>query len=383
MVKNMSASRRGASSAVLILILVAGLIGGALISSYILMRRITTLENDISNLESEVSQISGNQTVYNQNVTIYQNATALSELYAHVKDSVVLISGTTSSGTVQGSGFIYNYTGSMVIVTNNHVVHGATGISVTFSDGDGFAASVNGTDPYADLAVLTVSGTSPSDFKPLQIVRSDTLKVGDPVVAIGAPFGLVGSLTSRLVSALGRTISEQEYTGGFAIANIIQTSTAINPGNSGGPLLNFNGNVVGITAAIVANSQGLGFAVPSNAIINEIFSLVTTGSYNGHPYVGVSGGDMDFNQAQSMHASVTYGWRIGQVTSGGPAAGAGVHIDDIIIGINGTRITNGDEMSSYLEEKAVAGQTVVLNISRGGQTLNLTLVLGTRPPPPA
>jgi len=362
---------------------VAGLIVGGIVSSYIFLRKINNLEYEISNLENQVSQISGNQTIYNQTLTIYQNATALSEIYARVKDSVVLIRGVTSGGIVQGSGFIYNFSGSMVVVTNNHVVHGTTSVSVTFSDGNGYAAVVNGTDPYADLAVLSVVGAPKDEFKPLEIVSSSALEVGNPVLAIGNPYGLVGSMTTGVISALGRTISEEEFTGGFTVANIIQTSAPINPGNSGGPLLNFDGKVVGITTAIVADSQGLGFAVPSNTISKEIFGLIKFGTYDGHSYLGVRGTDMDYETAQKMHMNVTYGWRVSEVVTGGPSANAGVLVDDVIVAINGARVRNGDEMSSYLEEKTLPGETAIVRVARGNQVLDLSVVLGKRPPPPA
>jgi len=203
-------SREGTSAAIIVLVLVIGLIIGGLAASYVFMRKINSLEGEISNLASQISHISGNQTIYNQTITIFQNETALAEMYMKLKGSVVLIQGETSSGTVQGSGFVYNLTGSMVIVTNNHVVSGTTSLSVTFSNGNGYAAHVNGTDPYADLAVVSVAAAPPEEFKPLLIASSSTLKVGDPVMALGAPYGLVGSMTTGVVSALGRTITEEE-----------------------------------------------------------------------------------------------------------------------------------------------------------------------------
>jgi S1-C subfamily serine protease len=373
----------GSSATILLLIFVAGLIVGGIATSYILLRTINNLQDEIANLQNRVSQISGNQTNYYQNITIYQNTTALSEIYKKVKDSVVLIRGVTNSETVQGSGFIYNFTGSMVIITNNHVVHGTTKVSVTFSDGNGYSATVNGTDPYADLAVLSVANASTAEFKPLEVVSSSTLEVGNPVLAIGNPYGLIGSMTTGVISALGRTISEEQYTGGFAVANIIQTSAPINPGNSGGPLLNYEGKVIGITTAIVADSQGLGFAVPSNTIQKEIFGLIKFGTYDGHSYLGVKGEDMDYETAQSIHTSVTYGWKVDELVSGGPAAKAGVQVNDVIVAINGTPVRSGDEMSSYLEEKTLPGENVSLTIVRGNQTLQVSLILGKRPPPPA
>lgn len=374
--------RAGTSFAVVALMLVAGLLIGGLVTSYVLMRRINDLQTDLGNLSSQLSHLSGNQTLYNQTITIYQNETSLADMYRKTKDSVVLISGKTATGSVQGSGFVYNLTGSMVVVTNNHVVDGTTSLSVAFADGNGYSAVVNGTDPYSDLAVLTVLGVSQTEFKPLIVVNSSTLQVGDPVIAIGAPYGLVGSMSTGVVSALGRTITEDQYTGGFAIANIIQTSTPINPGNSGGPLLNFDGKVVGITAAIIENSQGLGFAVPSNTILREIAALVATGSYTGHSYLGVRGVDMDYFHAQDLSVNVTYGWAISEIVAGGPAANAGVQVNDVLVGINNFKIRSSDEMSSYLEEKTLPGQTITINLVRNNSPLNLSLTLGQRPPPP-
>ena len=368
------------STSVMALVLVAGLLIGGLVTSFIFYMEIDGLNKEISGLKSQVSNLWGQQNYTVQNITLYQNGTALRQLYDSVKDSIVLVHGTVSNGSVQGSGFVYNFTNTMVVITNNHVVHGTTSVSVTFSNGNGYAANVTGTDPYADLAVLTVDAPA-SEFLPLEIVGSSMLRVGDPVVAIGNPYGLVGSLTTGVVSALGRTISEEEYIGAYSIANIIQTSTPINPGNSGGPLLNFDGNVIGITTAIVADSQGLGFAVPSNTILKEIYGLVVNRGYEAHSYLGVSGSDMNYERAQDLEVNVTYGWWIASVVSGGPAATAGLRSNDVIVGINGTRMRNGDEMLSFLEEYTLPNQNVTLRIVRGTQVLDIQVHLGQRPPP--
>jgi S1-C subfamily serine protease len=368
------------STSVMALVLVAGLLIGGLVTSFIFYMEIDGLNKEISGLKSQVSNLWGQQNYTVQNITLYQNGTALRQLYDSVKDSIVLVHGTVSNGSVQGSGFVYNFTNTMVVITNNHVVHGTTSVSVTFSNGNSYAANVTGTDPYADLAVLTVNAPA-SEFLPLEIVGSSMLRVGDPVVAIGNPYGLVGSLTTGVVSALGRTISEEEYIGAYSIANIIQTSTPINPGNSGGPLLNFDGNVIGITTAIVADSQGLGFAVPSNTILKEIYGLVVNRGYEAHSYLGVSGSDMDYERAQDLGVNVTYGWWIASVVSGGPAATAGLRSNDVIVGINGTRMRNGDEMLSFLEEYTLPNQNVTLRIVRGTQLLDIQVHLGQRPPP--
>jgi S1-C subfamily serine protease len=367
------------SSTLLLVILLTGLLAGSIITYYIAFQQISSLREDVSNLDARVSKLWGFQNVTYQNITIYQNITGLTELYERVKDSAVLVYGTTNTGAVQGSGFVYNFTGIMVVITNYHVVHGTTSISVTFSNGNGYSAKVNGTDPYADLAVLVVDAPE-NEFKPLEIVGSSTLRVGDPVIAIGNPYGLVGSLTTGVVSALGRTITE-DYTGGFGIANIIQTSAPINPGNSGGPLLNYYGKVVGITTAIVQDSQGLGFAIPSNTILREIASLVLSGTYEGHSYLGVTGTDMNYETAQQLGVNVTYGWRIVSYGTPSPARDAGVQIGDIIIAFNGSRIRNGDDLATYLEENTLPRETLITTVARGNLQANVTVTLGARPSP--
>jgi S1-C subfamily serine protease len=239
---------------------------------------------------------------------------------------------------------------------------------------------VNGTDPYADLAVLVVVNAPENEFKPLEIIESSTLRVGDPVIAIGNPYGLVGSLTTGVVSALNRTITE-EYTGGFGIANIIQTSTPINPGNSGGPLLNYCSKVVGITTAIVTDSQGLGFAIPSNTILREIAALILSGTYEGHSYLGVTGTDMNYETAQKLGVNVTYGWRIVEFRTPSPAQEGGIQIGDIIIALNGSRIRNGDDLASYLEENTLPRKTLIITVVRENSQTDVPVTLGARPKP--
>jgi putative serine protease PepD len=383
MVENMTEYSRHSfrsSSLFIALAFVTGLVVGGLVTAYIAYTQITTLESNVASLQNQVSRLSGNQTIYNETITIYQNGTSLKDLYDEVKDSVVLIRAENSTSASEGSGFVFNYTGTMVVITNNHVVYGATSVSVTFSDGNGYAATVKGSDPYSDLAVVTADAPS-SEFKPLEIVSSSTLRVGDMVIAIGNPYGLVGSMTTGIVSALGRSITEEQYIGRYRISNIIQTSVLINPGNSGGPLLNAYGKVVGITTAIVQDSQGLAFAIPSDAILKEIAALVETGSYTDHSYLGVAGVDMDYDWATQNGVNVTYGWRIAEVTQNGPAYDAGIQVNDIIIGINDSRMRNGDEITSYLEESTVPNEIVVLSIVRGTETTEKSVKLGTRPPP--
>jgi S1-C subfamily serine protease len=289
-----------------------------------------------------------------------------------------------------------NFTGTFYIVTNFHVVQGVSDLTVTFQNGDAYPAKVVGSDGYSDLAVLNLTAPQ-SEFHPLKIVSSSALVVGQPVVAIGNPFGLSGSMTFGIVSQLGRTISES-LAGNFSIADVVQFSAPINPGNSGGPLLDEDGAVVGITTATVESSQGVGFAIPSDTILSELPSLVATGSYSMHPFMGITSVDMDYQLAQLQKTSITYGVLIQSLTPGGPAEKAGLVAGaqtttvqgesyriggDIILGVNGTKILNTDALSSYLAENALPGETIVLQIVRNGQTMTVNLVLGTRPPPPS
>jgi serine protease Do len=366
-----------ASASILILFFVAGLLVGGLLIFYVSYRQVSNLNGQITNLQSSISNLEGHQNATYQNITILQNGTSLVDIYSNLRNSVVLVQGDTKDGGVQGSGFVYDFVGRTVVLTNYHVVQDTTGLSVTFSDGHGYSATILGTDPYSDLAVLSVNNAPASEFKPVTIVSSAPLRVGEPVIAIGNPYGLVGSLTTGVVSATGRTITE-DSAGGYAIANIIQTSTPINPGNSGGPLLNSVGNVVGITAAIVSDSQGLGFAIPSNTILREISALITTGSYKGHSYLGVTGQDMSYSIAQQKGVNVTYGWRIETVNSSGPSAGK-LAVDDIIIAMNGQTIKSNDDLASYLEEHTIPGDTLVLTVVRGQSQIPITMTLGTRP----
>lgn len=367
------------TSALLIAILfVAGLFAGGLTVYCFSNNQINKLNNQLGTLESQVSNMTGFQNVTYQTLTILQNSSSLTNLYNEVRNSIVLISGSITGGTQQGSGFVYTFDGRTVILTNYHVVQGTTDLSVTFSNGRAYAATVIGKDPYSDLAVVLVNAP-PLGVKPLIIVSSSTLVVGNQVIAIGNPYGLVGSLTTGVVSGLGRTIVE-DNANGFSIADIIQMSTPINPGNSGGPLLNAAGDVVGITTAIVSNSQGLGFAVPSNTILREIDSLITTGSYNGHSYLGLTGEDMNYDLAKQYGSSVTYGWRITSIVSGGPSDGK-LKVGDIIVALNNQTITNNDALASYLEENTLPGNTLTMTVLRGTSQISIEVILGQRPPP--
>lgn len=410
-------NQRATLSSLILLVIVAisslltGGIMGYIFGYSHVARKVDELEKQLSTLQSTQNATSQNVTrnIVYHNVTqniAYQNVTyvvgvnfSLSQLYEQIKDSVVMVRGITVQyywgvpyySQVQGSGFVHNFTGQMVIITNYHVIHETFNITVTFINGNAYEATVLGFDPYSDLAILSAQAPE-NEYKPLEIVSSSTLNVGDPVIAVGNPYGLAGSMTTGIVSALGRTITE-DLTGGYPIANVIQTTAPLNPGNSGGPLLNYLGQVVGITTAIVSDSQGLGFAIPSNTILREIESLVTKGKYDQHSWLGAAGIDMNYEIAKAMGVTVTYGWLITQVTSGGPAEKAGLQGGpqrvlivgqwvtiggDIIIAINGTRIRNIDDLASYLEEYTLPGQTINVTIIRNNEAMNLTVTLGKR-----
>src|SRR2546425_7732632 len=377
--------------------------------SYYLLQQSSSSQSQLQQL---VSNLESRNTKLQQELSsgvAQSNASALSldpvSIYRSANRSIVTIHGdqvTTSvfgQQSVQpvlGSGFVIQDTGSYYIVTNFHVLSGDTNLTVTFWNGNSYVGKVVGTDPYSDLGVVSVTAP-PSQLFPIQIASSSSLQVGQPIVAIGNPFGLAGSMTFGIVSQVGRTIQDP-VAGNFSIASAIQFSAPINPGNSGGALLNSRGEVVGITTAVVNGAQGVGFAIPSDTIVRELPSLITTGKYNLHPYLGIGSVDMSYSLAQKQGTNVTYGVLIERVVPGGPASRAGLRAGnttvtlegtqyvvggDIIVSLNGTRIVNIDALSAYLEEHALAGQTIQVRIIRGGSLQTVSVVLGTRPPPPS
>ncbi len=341
----------------------------------------------IQALENQLASLNTSST----NATYLYCDSTLPDLYDNVNEAIVSVHAYVEIlvgynwhgqpvydiGEVSGSGFLYNFTGKHVVITNYHVVEDAMNLTIILSNGSAYPASIAGADPYADLAILNIENRITS-FKTIPMVSSSTLDVGDPVVAIGNPFGLEGSMTTGIVSQLQRTISES-LAGGYAIANIIQVSTPINPGNSGGPLLNYNGEVVGITTAIIADSQGLGFAIPSSTILREIESLVTTGSYDQHARLGITGADMTYETSQRLGINTTYGWLITSVENSGPADNASIVVGDIIISIDGHKIISGDNLISYLEAYTVPNQTINVTIIRDKQEMTIPVELGARP----
>jgi S1-C subfamily serine protease len=295
-------------------------------------------------------------------------------------------------GTATGSGFVVDGEGH--ILTNNHVVEGAEKITVKLGDSDTPRdAEVVGTDPSSDLALLEVDAPA-SELHPLELGDSSHVEVGDPVVAIGNPFGLDRTVTSGIVSALQRQIQAPD---GFSISNVIQTDAAINPGNSGGPLINGAGEVIGINSQIQTGGSGdgnvgIGFAIPINTAKSEIQTLIDDGEVE-HAYLGISGGPITPELAQDFNLPVKEGVIVQEVVSGGPADKAGVRGSDkkatiegvevglggdVITEINGEKIKDMEEVISLVEE-AEPGDEFELTLLRDGQEKKVTVTLGTRP----
>lgn len=269
----------------------------------------------------------------------------------------------------EGSGFVLNKNGD--IVTAEHVVTGAQSITVTFPDGHTASASVVGTDTGEDVAVIHVNVAS-SELHPLAVGDSSTLQVGDGVVAIGSPFGLPGTVTAGIVSALGRPIQSPN---GWSIANAVQTDAAINPGNSGGPLLNSAGQVIGINDQIETNtssatgqgsSAGVGFAVPSNTVDRVANDIIKTGRVQ-NAYAGVD-----------LQSSANGGAGIKDVVPGSPAAAGGVQAGDVVTAVNGHTVSTENQFIATIADYS-PGDTVTLTVRRGGGTRTLHVKLGTQP----
>jgi serine protease Do len=342
----------------------------------------------------------------------------LEGIYRRISPSVVTIHVTeeSSAGTGQnpspffgqgpqgrqaqqalGSGFIWDTQGD--IVTNNHVVDGATSITVSFPDGTQVPGKVVGADPNSDLAVVRVNVPA-SLLHTIPLGDSSKLQVGQIVIAIGNPYGEQNTMTQGIISALGRTLPVQggaTAQGTYSIPDVIQTDAPINPGNSGGVLLDTQGRVVGVTSAIespVQASSGVGFAIPVNIVARVVPVLIQQGHY-AQPYLGISGMDLTSDLAQAMGLpESTRGALVETVAAGGPADRGGVQAGhrqvtlegrtmmvggDVIVAINGSPVRGIDDVISYLANSTQVGQTVTLTVVRNGKQMELSVALGSRP----
>jgi putative serine protease PepD len=292
------------------------------------------------------------------------SAKSLTQLYGDAKQGVVDIKVKTAKGGAEGSGFVIDSDGH--IVTNDHVIDGATSITVTFADKTTATAKLTGADPSSDLAVIQVDAAAAKlRLTPLTFADSSGVQVGQSVLAIGSPYGLEGTLTTGIVSALDRAIQAPNH---YTIAGAIQTDAAINSGNSGGPLLNADGKVVGINAQIESSSgsnAGIGFAIPSNTVRSVAQSLISDGSVK-HAYLGV----------QIASPATGTGALIGTVTAGSPGAKAGLKAKDVVTQIDGKPITGPDDLAAAVASKQ-PGDTLTLLVERGDARSTLRVTLGS------
>ena len=271
-------------------------------------------------------------------------------------------------------------------------------MEVIFIDGNRYTAKVVGTDAYNDIAVVQIIDNITQSLKPLVIGNSSKLEVGDPVIAVGNPFGLSDTMTIGIVSQIGRLIPSSGL--GFSISDAIQTDAAINPGNSGGPLLNIQKQVIGMNTAGISSSEeggftGVGFAISSNTIMRIVPILIQKGYYL-HPYVGLTSATLTSDLAETINSSLPTNFKgvyVDQIKKNGPADKAGIHgsiIDqysikhggDIITAIDGHVVNRSEDLISYVDDHKSAGDSITFTVYRNGHTLNLSTTLIARPPPP-
>jgi len=319
---------------------------------------------------------------------------SLTEIFEKAEPGVVRVN-TIRNQTMNetggvGSGFVFDKMGH--IITNAHVIEGSTKTVVTFLDGRSYNAEIIGMDEYTDIGVIKVN----ADLKllqPLSLGDSSNLNVGEPITAIGNPFGLSGSMSSGIVSQIGRLLPSGS---GYSIPDVIQTDAAINPGNSGGPLLNMRGNIVGINTAIQSTTgefTGVGFAIPSQTIAKIVPTLISEGEYK-HPWIGISGRDIDPDTANVLGLKDALGFLIITVVENSPAEDAGligsdktIEVDgkefpvggDIIIAVDGMDVRKIDDILVHLQRVKTIGDEMDLEILRDGRTTNVTIILQERP----
>lgn len=334
---------------------------------------------------------------------LFQEQEALVALYERVTPGIVSIQVTTTTGGSLGTGFVIDSDGH--IVTNAHVVEGQTAIEIDFASGFKAYGKLVGIDENSDLAVIKVDAPA-SEIVPLTLGSSSQLKVGQKVIAIGNPFGLSGTMTTGIVSALGRTLpSNNESPGGgfFSAGDLIQTDAAINPGNSGGPLFNLNGEVVGVNRAIrteASNStgepvnSGIGFAIAIDIVKRVAPAIIATGKYD-YPYLGIASlpdDAMSLEVIKALDLKSMTGVYVTDVVTGGPADNAGMQgastttsIDglqgggDLIVAIDGQPIKTFDDLMRYLFTQKSPGDMVIITVLRGEERVDLNLKLAARP----
>ncbi len=340
-----------------------------------------------SQLETQEEQLQLTSAPSAPEITGEDLQTALISLYEQVNQAVVYVI-VEPLGT--GSGFVYSKEG--YIVTNNHVVGTLSSFEVVFSNGERRMATLVGTDVDSDLAVIKVDSL-PEGVTPLPLAESGNIQVGQFVVAIGNPFGEQGSMSMGIVSGLDRSLPSQRETdlgSTYSLPEVIQTDAPINPGNSGGPLLNLDGEVVGINSAIATTTgtnSGVGFAIPVAAVARIVPSLIANGEYK-YPYLGASfDGELSLEDMSTYGIDRTQGAYVFSVIAGGPADQAGIQAadpntgqgGDLIVALDGVPVNDFSDLNSYLSFNASPGQTIVVTVVRNGEEVDLELVLGARP----
>ncbi|EGG42932.1 2-alkenal reductase [Candidatus Nitrosarchaeum limnium SFB1] len=359
----------------------------AVIFAIILISPAAITKSEINTSDKSIPSVTQTAPAYSTNLSLI-------DIFEKSEPGVVRVNvqrTDQSNGTSGlGSGFVFDKKGD--IITNAHVVKNAKNIVVTFLDGRSYNADLIGSDEFTDIAVIKVNADL-TRLHPLSLGDSSSLKVGESIAAIGNPFGLSGSMTSGIVSQLGRLLPSGS---GYSIPDVIQTDAAINPGNSGGPLLNMRGEIVGINTAIQSTTgefTGVGFAVPSQTIVKIVPSLIQDGTYH-HPWIGITGRDIEPDLAKVLKLNDAVGFLIVSVIDDSPAAKAGLHgsnetvqVDglnyqiggDIILSVDGKQVRKIDDILVHLQRAKSVGDEMVLEILRDGRTTNITINLEERP----
>lgn len=311
------------------------------------------------------------------------------DLFDEIKSSVVKISPSSASenSSLIGSGFVYDNKGH--IITNSHVVAKASSVIVTFNDGNQYEAAVIGTDPVNDIAVVKISENDTESLIPVEFGNSSTIRIGERVIAIGNPYGFSNTLTGGFISQTGRLILESGSGAPYPHPNMIQTDALINPGNSGGPLINMQGQVIGMNTATInsdlGGATGLAFSIPSQTLLREIPVLIENGTYP-HPWLGISAVTLTVDLNEDIGLNLDFkGVLVDSLVKNGPAYMAGVQgrdqlpRADIITALDGFPISNTEDLLSFIENNKSIGDEITISIYRNNQTNTLTATLGERP----
>ena len=368
-------------------------VGGVIATAAIIFAVFVSFNSIADNDTSELIVTNGNYGETVGEVTGIERSYeySLIDIFEKSEESIVQVSvlrGESDGG--MGSGFVYSDEG--YVITNQHVVQDAEKVMITFLDGEAYIGNVVGSDRDLDIAVVKVEPTN-TYLQPIKIGDSSELKVGEKIAAIGNPFGLSGSMTSGIVSQMGRLLPQET---GYSIPDVIQTDAAINPGNSGGPLINMKGEVVGINTAIQSATgefSGIGFAVPSNTVKKVVPVLIQDGEFK-HPWMGISGTDVDPELAEVRELNSSKGFLVVSVIEGSPAESAGLlgvtetkEMDgrefaldgDIILSIDGETVRKISDILVHLQREKSVGDEMVLSVNRNGEILALTMILEERP----